>query len=226
MNSKEGKMKFKSAGGVILCVLALASLAVLAQVKPSDPAAPKKPESVEPQKIEVPGLGIDVLRISPGIDPKWKGLISLGERVEKDIAALEKHFSTGKNFAEMDGLLRARHAVVAGVNYEMMFGGTTAKFWSSIYTPGATLKIKVVSAFASNVPGPHFKLPLSPGVTPRIAAGKKLYDAVAFVAMEIHVISKPKPGDPMHNDTYFMDLGYRHQWCCVWGDEEVCLPPI
>lgn len=221
-------MKMKSLGWVFICVLTLALLACQTQQKPAEqPAAEKvekSAETVAPLTPDIPGLGIGGLRVSPGIDSKWEGLFSLGERVQKDIGALEAYFATGMKFAEMDTLLAARHAVVAGANYEMIYGGTTEAFWKKVHSPGATLKIKVVSVYASNVPGPHLKLPLADMKSIKLVAGKKLYNAVAFVSCEIHVISKGMPGDTLHNDTYFMDLGYRHQWCCVWGDEEACDP--
>jgi hypothetical protein len=218
-------MKIKGLGWVILCILVLALLAVQAQQKPAAPSGAKNAESVVPQKLDIPGLGIDTLKLSPGIDPKWNGLISLGELIQKDIAALEGSFAKGDSKAFM-GLLALRHAVVAGIDYALTCAGDSGAFWKTVRTPGATLELRVVSVYVSNAPGPHAKLPVSAGTPPvKPSAGKMQYDAIAFVAMEIHVISKTEAGVKLRNDTYFMNLALRHQWCTVWGEEEVC-PPI
>lgn len=221
-------MKIRGFGGVFLCVLALALFACQAQQKPSEQAAAEKTEKaaeiVAPPQLDIPGLSNETLRVSPGIDKTWPGLKTLGERVQKDIDMLKAFFGSS-GFDRMANLLEARHAVVSGINYEMMYGGSTSKFWPSVHSPGATLEIRIVSAFVSNVPGPHLRLPFPEESAVKLAAGKKLYNAVAFVSCEIHVISKTEAGVTLHNDTYFMDLAYRHQWCCVWGDEEECPPP-
>ena len=236
LSEKEGIMKLKTHGWILVCALALTLAGCPAQ-KEAEPPTPtvadqavKAPETVAPGApagLEVPGLGVNTVWVGPGIDRTWKGLISLGERVRKDLDALEAYFATGKQFAAMDKLLAMRHAVVAGRNYEMMCCGGTAGFWEDVYSTGGTLNLKVVSVYASLAPGPHAILPASPeDVAKKLIPGKKTYDAVAFVAVEIHVISKGGSGAALHNDTYFMDLAYRHQWCCAWGDEELCPPPI
>ncbi len=202
-------MKIRGFGWGIVCIVALSLLVFSGQVK--------QPEKAVVQKEVAVAISADKFKLSPEIDPSWRGLETLEKQVLEDNDALQKYFKAGQ-FDQMAKLLEARHAVVVGEAYEMMYGKESIKFWSSPRLKGATLEIKVAMVYVSNAMGPHPKLPFPEEKTLKPPIGGKAYNAVAFVAQEIHIISKTKTGSLLHNDTYFMDLGYQHQWPCPWGN--------
>jgi hypothetical protein len=202
---KEGNMKFRGFGWGMICFIALSLLTFSGQVNPTD-----KPPG--PAQIKLEQIG--PVQLSPGIKKDWVGLDRLAEKINEDIKVLEAAFS-GQAFGKMAERLQLRHAVVAGKDYEMTYGRASESFWKSAYSEGASLQIKVAMVYVSNVMGPH---PLLPFPEENKVILPKAFNAVAFVAEEFHIITKTKKGAVLHNDTYFCDLGYRHQWECQWGN--------
>lgn len=202
-------MKIRKFGWGIVFIGAVSVLIFSQQVKQAD-----QPQ-MEMQVI--PGGLADKIMVSPGIDKAWHGLASLGKQILEDNNMLQKYFSAGK-FDLMAALLHQRRGVISGRGYELMYGKDSQGFWKSLRSDGAMLEIKVAMVYVSNVTGPHPKLPFPEEKTLRLPMGKSAFNAVAFVAEEIHIITKTKTGSLLHNDTYFCDLGYRHQWDCQWGN--------
>ncbi|MBM3312561.1 MAG: hypothetical protein FJY80_13770 [Candidatus Aminicenantes bacterium] len=155
------------------------------------------------------------LALSQGIDRKWPGLKTLAEKVREDLEVLRKHFAR-QEYEPMAALLGARFAVVSGKNYDLMYGRNSADFWKTVDSSGVTLNFVIASVYTSNAPGPHAELPVPAGTKLDYPREKKVFDAVAFVGVEIHVVAKTGPGGPAHNDTYFMELAYPHRWNCPW----------
>lgn len=222
-------MKANARGWVILCVLALIFAGCQSQKKETEkPVVEQKEktaETIEQLPPDILGIGPQAVHLGQGLPPTWSALISLQEQIRKDIGALEGYFKGGavKQIEKIVELLSARSAVVSGFNYQLMYGNNSLGFWTKIHTEGATLKLKVVSIYVSLAPGPFPKLPVIPEeLAKKMKPGYDLRDAIAFVAVEIHVITGAEAA--LHNDTYFMDLAYPHHWCCVWGEEQECPP--
>jgi hypothetical protein len=217
-------MKMKGRGWVGLCVLMLALFACQTQQKPAEQPAAEKVEKtaeiVAPARPEIPGITPDVVYVAPGIDKTWPGLVSLAEQIQKDVNALQGLFAKG-DIKGIVGMLHARYAVVSGINYALLYGKDSSPFWSGFHAEGAALEIKVVSVYISNAPGPHLRLPPPKEAEIKALPGKKSYDAVAFVVVEIRFTSKAGIGI-----VHYLNWEYCHQWCCVWGPESECPPPI
>lgn len=202
-------MKIRSFGWGIVCVVAFSLLAFSGQDKPV------QADRLLAQGEIIPGGLADKIVVSPGIDKKWHGLLTLAEQVAKDTDALKADFNPAR-VDSMAKLLGARHAVISGKNYELLYGKDSAAFWSSVYSEGATLDIKVVQVYVSNAPGPHPALPFPKETIVKPPIGSKLFNAVAFVTVEFHIIKKTKQGAVLKNNTYSGELGYIHIVDCQW----------
>lgn len=199
-------MKTHHAGLLIVCVLVLSLTAC---------AAPPTPEET--------GLLAGKLTLSPGISRTWNGLKTLEDRLQRDIQTLQGLFEKGQH-GEMAMLLETRRAVITGIDYEKVRGIDSAGFWGKVHSGNVTLEIRIAHAYVSNVGGPHPKLPFPGEASIKVPEGKKLYNAVATIAAEIHIIERSEAGATLHNASYLLDVELLHQWCCVWGEEEVCPP--
>ncbi len=165
------------------------------------------------------------LSLSPGISPTWKGVKSLEDRLTKDIETLKELFDARKH-GEMAALLETRRAVITGPDFVKVHGIDSAGFWDKVHGENVTLEIRIANAYISNAGGPHPKLPFDGEDKIKVPEGKRLYNATATIAGEIHVVAKTAAGATLHNDTYPIDFLLQHQWCCLWGEEELCSPPI
>ncbi len=216
-------MKFKGFGWVVVLLVALSLIACKGPVKEQTTASvvPVVDPRADDLKAGIPEAIAGKIKVTPGIAKNWHGLQTLDEKIQQDIQALEGYFVEGqkgekKKFFEMANLIAARYAVVSGKNYELMYGKDSAPFWQSVSAGDVTLEIKVATVYVSNVPGPHFNLPLTEDMKSKLMGRKDVYDAVAFVPMEIHIVAKTEKGELMHNDTYHMNLVYIHIWECPW----------
>jgi hypothetical protein len=198
-------MKSKGFGVGIVLLGFLVLLTFSQQVQP--PVQPQvKPDQIVKQMV-----------LSEKIDKRWPALTKLAEQIIEDNKALQAHFQK-RDFSGMAELFGQRHGVVSTHDYEIIYGEDSARFWLTVWSEGSTLEIRTAMVYVSNVLG------LRPGpIVSRDKIGKLslregTFDAVAFIAQEIHVIKKTKEGAVLQNDTYFCDLGYRHQDTCHWGE--------
>lgn len=218
-------MNIRRLGWVLSCVLVLAMSACdRDQPAPAEqPAAEKMEkaaEAVAPAAPQIPGLKPDMVFVTPGIDKVWPGLKSLAQQIQSDFEELEKLFAGG-NMRGIASMLDARHAVVAGINYELMYGKDSAPFWGIYRAGGAFLATRVISVYVSNEPGPHLRLPLSKEEKFNVLPGKMLFDAYAVIVVELRFTPKTGIGT-----VHYLNWEYGHQWCCEWGPDAVCPPPI
>ena len=131
--------------------------------------------------------------------------LSLANQIIADQGTLKTHFREGQ-FGRMSALLGKRRAFIAQREYSFIHGALSEDFWKGVAAVAGNLEIKTVSVYVSDVLG-QFE-----------SKDKKKYDAVAFVILEIHAITKTETGAVLHNDTYICELGYRHQDTCHWGE--------
>jgi len=205
-------MKIRGFGWGMACIVALSLVAFSGQTKPTDnPSA---------ERAAVLGISAEKIQLSKGIDLTWPGLVTLKKQILKDIEMLESYFKKGQT-AQIVQLLESRYAVIAGKGYELMYANGSGKFWLARRSEAETMEISVAMIYVSNVMGPHPKLPFPEEKALKPPIGVKAFNAVAFVALEIHIITKTKSGSLLHNDKYFMNLAYRHQWPCLWDDEPI-----
>jgi hypothetical protein len=211
-------MKLRAFGWVLLVTVALVLPACRKEPAPADI---QKAETAASETIQVPEFMAGKVEMTPGIDKTWPGLKTLAEQVEKDFKALQGLFIE-RQFTGMGQFLKARFADIAGPEYEILREESDVnEFWAQKHTEGAALELKLARIYITNEGGPYPRLSALE-VREKPPAGKRLYDAVAFASVEIHIVSKDATGETLHNATYTMSLLYRHQWCCVWGPEDVC----
>jgi hypothetical protein len=198
-------MKFKGFGLGIVLLGFFFLLTFSEQVqRPVQP--PVKPDQLVKQMI-----------LSEKIDKRWPALIRLAEQISEDNAALQASFQK-RDFCAMADLFGKRHGVVSSRDYEIIYGKDSEVFWRTVWSEGATLDITTAMVYVSNVLGLRPGPVISRDKMGKLSFREATFDAVAFVAQEIHVISKTKEGAVLKNDTYFCDLGYRHQDTCHWGE--------
>jgi hypothetical protein len=198
-------MKFKGFGlGIVL--LGFFFLQTFSQQVQRPAQAQVKPDQLVRQMI-----------LSEKIDKRWPALTKLAEQIIVDNEALQASFQK-RDFWAMADLFGKRHGVVSSRDYEIIYGGDSEGFWRTVWSEGATLDIRTAMVYVSNVLGPRPGPIISRDKMGKLSFREGTFDAVAFVAQEIHVISKTKAGAVLHNDTYFCDLGYRHQDTCHWGE--------
>jgi hypothetical protein len=171
-------------------------------------------------KAGIPEEFAGLLMLSPGIDRTWPGIRSLYEKVHKDLAALKSAF-INRSFSQeqadsLPRLLQGRRAIISGKNFRLAYGRDSVDFWKSISPEGTDLSLKIASVYISNVGGPHPQLPSREPLEAKYKAEDNVYDAVAYVVVEIHAIAKTSAGQPVHNDTYEMVLVFPHRWNCPW----------
>ncbi len=202
-------MRFRNFGWGIVCIVALLALTVSGEIKPTAQSQVKKEV--------IPGGLADKIKLSPGIDKSWTGLVSLGEKILEDINALEKSYKDLKRGpGQIAELLDKRRGVISGERYELIYGKDSQGFWSKMQAERTTLEIQVAMIYVSNVTGPHPKLPFPEEVKIKPPLERREFNAVAFVIVEFHFVNKTKEGAVVHNETYSGELGYRHQLDCQW----------
>jgi hypothetical protein len=161
--------------------------------------------SVPSQSQDKPEELVKQMTFREGLVIKDEAKLSLAKQIMADHDALKTHFQKGQ-FDLMSALLGKRRAVIAQREYNFIHGALSADFWKGVAADAKSLEIKTVTVYVSDVLG-QFE-----------AKEKKIFDAVAFVTLEIHAIKKTEAGAVLHNDTFICDLGYRHQDTCHWGE--------
>jgi hypothetical protein len=166
--------------------------------------------STQNQTLSRPGQEIKDLMAAIGKVPpaiKEEALASLADQIKKDNAFLSSSFQAG-HFKEMAKLYDDRHGVLSIRNYEIIYGKDSEAFWGKVWSQGKVLEFKLGSVFVRGLPALR-KVTTTP-------PSAEEYDAVAFVANEIHLVQKDDQGSVIHNDTFYQDLAYRHNAKCVW----------